>query len=116
LMEVPLDAFIVIWCHICYYRSIAKGYIIAVKMDYYSEASRILKAELVRRGISYKALAEILGDENYVQVKTKISRGSFSAGFLIKVLRAIGVGEIDISHREGPPIRRGKNPGARHDS
>jgi len=70
--------------------------------EYYSEASRILKAELVRRGIGYKDLARILGDEGYVQLKTKINRGSFSAGFLIKVLRAIGAPEIDVSSRGGP--------------
>jgi hypothetical protein len=71
--------------------------------EYYTEASRILKAELVRRGISYKDLARLLGDESYVQLKTKINRGSFSAGFLIKVFRAIGALEIDVSSRSSPP-------------
>jgi hypothetical protein len=71
--------------------------------EYYTEASRILKAELVRRGISYKELAVILGDEGYVQLKTKINRGSFSAGFLIKVLRAIGAPDLDVSARRPPP-------------
>lgn len=71
--------------------------------EYYVEASRILKAELVRRGIGYKDLARILEDESYVQLKTKINRGSFSAGFLIKVLRAIDAPEIDVSSRSGQP-------------
>jgi hypothetical protein len=74
--------------------------------EYYAEASRILKAELVRRGLSYKDLAQLLGDESYVQLKTKINRGSFSAGFLIKVLRAIGAPEIDVSSRPAPPLVR----------
>jgi hypothetical protein len=64
--------------------------------EYYSEASRILKAELVRRDISYQALADLLGDETYGQLKTKINRGSFSAGFFIKVMRAIGVEQVDL--------------------
>lgn len=71
--------------------------------DYYSEASRILKAELVRRGIGYKELAHLVGDESYTQLKTKINRGSFSAGFLIKVLRAVGASQVDLSSRPGPP-------------
>ena len=66
--------------------------------EYYSEASRILKAELVRRGIGYQALSDLLGDETYGQIKTKINRGSFSAGFFIKVLRAIGADEVDVRH------------------
>lgn len=74
--------------------------------DYYSEAARILKSELVRRGISYKDLAQLMGDESYMQLKTKINRGSFSAGFLIKVLRAIGAAELDVSHRDGTPLLR----------
>ena len=73
--------------------------------DYYAEASRILKAELARRDLGYKELARLVPDENYVQLKTKINRGSFSAGFFIKVLRAIGATEIDIAARSGPPTR-----------
>ena len=71
--------------------------------DYYGEASRILKAELARRDIGYKELARLVPDENYVQLKTKINRGSFSAGFFIKILRAIGATEIDVSERSAPP-------------
>lgn len=72
---------------------------------YYAEASRILKAELARRDIGYKELARLVPDENYVQLKTKINRGSFSAGFFIKVLRAIGSVEIDISEKSQPGRR-----------
>lgn len=72
---------------------------------YYAEASRILKAELARRDISYKELARLLPDENYVQLKTKINRGSFSAGFFIKVLRAIGAMHVDITEKTQPGRR-----------
>jgi hypothetical protein len=75
--------------------------------DYYAEARRILKAELARRGIGYKELERLVPDENYVQLKTKINRGSFSAGFFIKVLRAIGANEIDVG-RIAPPTGRSR--------
>jgi hypothetical protein len=70
--------------------------------ELYPEASRIVKAELVRRDVSYKDLARLLGDESYLQLKTKINRGSFSAGFFIKVMRAIGADHVDLSRREAP--------------
>jgi hypothetical protein len=69
---------------------------------YYSEASRILKTELVRRDVSYQALADLLGDETYGQLKSKINRGSFSAGFFIKVMRAIGAEQVDLRQVSGP--------------
>jgi hypothetical protein len=72
------------------------------KSEDYAEASRILKAELVRRDMTYKGLANLLTDENYVQLKTKINRGSFSAAFFIKVLRAMGATDVDISRRSLP--------------
>jgi hypothetical protein len=73
--------------------------------DYYSEASRILKAELVRRDINYQDLADLLGDETYGQLKTKINRGSFSAGFFIRVMRAIGAEQLDLRQISMPRAR-----------
>ena len=61
-----------------------------------------MKAELARRGVSYKELADLLGDESYAQIKTKVNRGSFSAAFFIRVLRAIGAHDLDIRPRPGP--------------
>lgn len=53
-----------------------------------------LKAELVRRGISYRQLADLLakeGIEDSVQnIRNKINRGSFSAVFLMQVMHVIG--------------------------
>jgi len=73
--------------------------------QYYEEASRILKAELARRDISYQTLADLLGDETYGQLKSKINRGSFSVGFFIKVMRAIGAEQIDLRQVAGPRRR-----------
>jgi hypothetical protein len=83
--------------------SIAKRWRIAPmpkpRPNHYTEARRIVKAELARRGVNYKQLAKLLPDESYVQLKTKINRGSFSAAFFITVMRAIGAQYVDISPR-----------------
>lgn len=77
------------------------------KSDDYLEASRIVKAELARKGITYKELAKLVPGETYVQLKTKINRGSFSAAFFIKVMRAIGAEYVDLrASRSTPDIGR----------
>ena len=54
----------------------------------------ILKAELKRRNVSYKELAERLGaigiHETERNINNKISRGGFTAAFFIQCLVAIG--------------------------
>lgn len=54
----------------------------------------ILKAELKRRGVSYKQLSERLAEmgiqESERNINNKISRGGFTAVFLIQCLEAIG--------------------------
>lgn len=72
--------------------------------DDYLEASRIVKAELARKGITYKELAKLVPGETYVQLKTKINRGSFSAAFFIKVMRAIGAEYVDLRISGRPPM------------
>jgi hypothetical protein len=58
------------------------------------EAKGILKAELARRHLSYKDLVERLAavgeTETEANLRNKISRGGFSAGFFIACLTAIG--------------------------
>jgi 3-mercaptopyruvate sulfurtransferase SseA len=53
----------------------------------------ILKAELARRHISYKELAERLGAlgirENERNIANKLSRGTFTAAYFIQCLDAI---------------------------
>lgn len=58
-----------------------------------ARAKQLLKGELKRRGVSYKQLVEKLeqlgvkeGEQN---IANKISRGGFSAVFLLQVLDAI---------------------------
>jgi hypothetical protein len=54
----------------------------------------ILKSELKRRNLSYKQLAEKLGEigvqETELNIKNKISRGGFTAVFFVQCLVAIG--------------------------
>lgn len=70
-------------------------------MYYWNEkVKRILKSELVRRGISNADLADMLGkigvEETKSSIDSKISRGSFSASFLLQCLSVMGCGNIDI--------------------
>ena len=54
----------------------------------------LLKAELKRRNVSYRGLAEKLGalgvSETETNIKNKISRGGFAAVFFVQCLIAIG--------------------------
>ena len=62
--------------------------------DWNSEAKGILKAEIARRHLSYKDLVEKLHavgvEETEANLRNKISRGGFSAGFFVQCLVAIG--------------------------
>jgi hypothetical protein len=62
--------------------------------DWQERAKGILKAELKRRGLGYKQLAEKLKeigvDENDRNLANKLARGGFSAVFLVQCLTAIG--------------------------
>ena len=60
----------------------------------------LLKAELKRRNIGYRELAERLTAMGIPQteknITVKISRGGFSAVFLVQCLDAIGATEISL--------------------
>jgi len=57
------------------------------------KAANILKAELKRKGVTYAQLVErleVIGiSEKEVNVANKLSRGKFSAAFMMACLRAI---------------------------
>ena len=59
-----------------------------------AKAKGLLKGELKRRSVSYRDLAERLGSigvhETEQNIANKISRGGFSAVFLLQCLEAIG--------------------------
>jgi hypothetical protein len=65
-----------------------------VTQAYETRAKNILKGELKRRGITYAQLAAKLADigvqETERNLNNKISRGGFTAAFLLECLEAIG--------------------------
>ena len=81
-------------------------------IDWNEKAKRLLKSELVRRGVGTEdlvALLENIGvEETKASIDNKISRGTFSAAFLIQCLNALGVRsfipEIDSQMMVSEPI------------
>ena len=58
--------------------------------DWEARAANILKAELKRQGVTYAQLAERIDDKE-VNIRNKLSRGKFSAAFMLHCLDAIGL-------------------------
>lgn len=61
--------------------------------DWEMKAANLLKAELKRKGVTYAQLAEMIGDKE-VNIRNKLSRGKFTAAFLLQSLSAIGVADV----------------------
>ena len=68
------------------------------------KAKRLLKSELVKRGVSNADLVFLLNEIGVEETKggidSKISRGSFSATFLLQCLTVIGCQKIEIEDYE----------------
>jgi hypothetical protein len=62
------------------------------------KAANLLKAELKRQGVTYAQLVDKLEEigisEKEANIRNKLSRGKFSAAFLLQCLNAIGVAEV----------------------
>ncbi len=67
-------------------------------IEWTSRAKNLLKAELKRRGVSYKELAEKLTamgiPESERNIANKISRGGFTGAFMLQCFSAIGATTI----------------------
>jgi Domain of unknown function (DUF6471) len=65
-----------------------------------NKVKRILKSELVKRGLSTEDLTVLLNENGCTETKSsvdsKISRGTFSASFFLKSLYVIGCTKIEI--------------------
>jgi hypothetical protein len=65
-----------------------------------ARAKGLLKAELARKGVTYEQLGEKLRamgvDETPSSIANKISRGRFTAVFLLQCLEAIGCKRLEI--------------------
>lgn len=66
-----------------------------------SQAQAILKAELKRKGVTYAQLVERLAaigvQESEPNIRNKLSRGKFTAAFMLACLDAIGARSLQIS-------------------
>lgn len=73
-------------------------------MNWNNKVKRLLKSELVKRGISNTDLALMLNEigvnETKSSIDSKISRGTFSACFFLQCLSVIGCTKIEIEHFE----------------
>lgn len=71
-----------------------------VNIEYETRAKSLLKGELKRKGVTYAQLAEKLAamdiHETERNLNNKISRGGFSAAFLLQCLEAIGVEHLQL--------------------
>ena len=61
--------------------------------EWETKAANILKAELKRKGVTYAQLADLIGDKE-VNIRNKLSRGKFSAAFMLQSMAAIGISEV----------------------
>lgn len=72
----------------------------AEKTDWEARAANLLKAELKRKGVTYSQLVEKLGelgvDEKEVNVRNKLSRGKFTAAFMLQCLEAIEIQSLNL--------------------
>lgn len=69
-------------------------------IDWTARAKNLLKSELKRRGVSYRELAEKLTamgiPESERNIANKISRGGFTAAFLLQCLAAVGAHSVKL--------------------
>ncbi|MEX0956969.1 MAG: DUF6471 domain-containing protein [Rhizobiaceae bacterium] len=70
------------------------------RTDFEQLAANLLKAELKRKGVTYSQLVDKLADmgvdEKEVNVRNKLSRGKFTAAFLLQCLSAIGAKQLNM--------------------
>ncbi|MBZ0163416.1 MAG: DUF6471 domain-containing protein [Notoacmeibacter sp.] len=70
------------------------------RTDFEALAANLLKAELKRKGVTYSALVEKLAsigvDEKEANIRNKLSRGKFTAAFLLQCLSAIGTNTLHL--------------------
>ena len=75
-----------------------------ITREYETRAKNLLKAELKRRGVTYAQLAAKLGEigvqESERNLNNKISRGGFTAVFLLQCLTAIGCRTLRLDDAE----------------
>jgi hypothetical protein len=70
------------------------------RTDWEEKAKGLLRGEMARRGVTYAGLAERLAaigvDDNERNLRNKVARGKFTAGFLLQCLSALGVTSLHL--------------------
>ncbi len=61
--------------------------------EWETKAANLLKAELKRQGVTYSQMADMIGEKE-VNIRNKLSRGKFSAAFLLQCLNAIDAQQL----------------------
>jgi len=73
------------------------------EMDWNAEAANLLKSELKKRGVTYAQLVANLAalgiEEKEVNVRNKLSRGTFTAAYMLQCFTAIGAHTIHLVQR-----------------
>jgi len=71
-----------------------------LKDEWQQLATRILRIELARQSVGYKALSSRLAqldiEESPRQLSNKINRGTFSFVFFLKCMKALGARTIEL--------------------
>ena len=69
--------------------------------EWADRAKRIVRTEMVRRGVSYEGLAERLAalgvHDTPVNMRNKIARGKFTAVFFLQCLEAVGCRNLNLA-------------------
>ena len=68
------------------------------RTDWEEKAKGLLRAEMARRSVTYAGLVERLAaigvDDNERNLRNKVSRGKFTAGFMLQCLSALGASSL----------------------
>ena len=68
------------------------------RTDWEAKARGLLRGEMARQGVTYAQLVERLAalgvDDNERNLRNKVSRGKFTAGFLVQCLTALGCSSL----------------------
>ena len=76
-------------------------YILKELPDWERRVQTMLKVEMAKRNLTYKQLSEKLAELGVVEsepnIRNKLSRGTFSAVFLIQCLEAMGSRSLQLS-------------------
>jgi Domain of unknown function (DUF6471) len=84
-------------------------------MNWNDKVKRLLKSELIKRGISHSELAQLLHtvgrEETKSSIDSKISRGSFSASFFVQSLSVVGCTKLEIDEYDKTALLIAENEG-----